>query len=652
MHFADLTWEDLRDWAGDRVVGRGKSYTGRVADVRVTAAGALLAWVAGGHRYATLVSRTAKGKLRSTCSCPYGKACKHAVAVILVYLNAEKNKLKTPAAEPDDERLTILAGLADVPDAAAAANAAARAGRADKAVRKHLQGLSKTALVNLLLEERNVIPELRQQLADKAELKQGNVAKLVAATRREIENAAREPGWTDQWREECHIPDYSRVKQRLENLLAAGQADAVVALGAYLMERGIQQIEQSHDEGETGMEIAEAMAVVFTAVGKSGLTTAQRLLWEIDLRLQDRYSIFDGLDGPVDAGKSSRTDWSIVADALAGRLTKMPEYPAGTEIDFTAKCEREHVLRWLLCALEHAGRHAEVIPILERETSQTACYLELVQKLTEAGRTDEAKAWAQRGFSATLADAPGIAWRLEEQLRELAARGRNTPLVAAYRALEFFDKPSAERYALLEKAAEKAGVWAAIRTPILVYLETGRRPDVAPGAPAQKRGKPARKTSPPESVMPVWPLPAIELPIRNNQMRWVQFPNTATLVDIAIKEARHDDALRWYAAGHRPDGYGADLMGEKVAQAVQVSHPDQALAIWKELVARATAQANPAAYQTAGGYLQKIMGVCERTKQTTAWQAYLDELRQQNSRRPRMMDVLNSLEGRRTPIIS
>jgi len=413
MHFADSTWEDLRDWAGDRVVGRGKSYMGRVADVRVTAAGALLAWVAGGNRYATLVSRSAKGKLSSTCSCPYGEACKHAVAVILVYLDAEKNKQKTPVAEPDDERLTILAGLDDEPDEAPAANAAARAGRTDEAVRKHLKGLSKTALVDLLLEERNVVPELRQQLADKAELKQGNVATLVAATRREIENAAREPGWTDHWRDEYHIPDYSRVKQRLENLLAAGQADAVVALGACLMEHGIQQIEQSHDEGETGMEIAGAMAVVFSAVGKSSLTMAQRLLWEIDLRLQDDYSIFDGLDGPVDAGKSGHTDWSLAADSLAGRLAKIPEYPAGTKIDFTTKCEREHVMRWLLRALEHAGRHAEVIPILERETSQIACYVELVQKLTEAGRTDEAKAWAQRGFIATLSDAPGIAWQLE-----------------------------------------------------------------------------------------------------------------------------------------------------------------------------------------------------------------------------------------------
>jgi len=245
----------------------------------------------------------------------------------------------------------------------------------------------------------------------------------------------------------------------------------------------------------------------------------------------------------------------------------------------------------------------------------------------------------------------GLHGNWNKQLRELAARGKNPPLVAAYRAMEFFDKPSVKRYALLEKAAVKAGVWEAIRNPILAYLETGRRPHVAPIAPTQRKGKPARNISPPESTMPAWPLPAIELPIRNKDAWGPCFPDAATLVDIAIKEARHDDALRWYAAGRRPGEFGTNPAGEKVAQAVQVSHPDQALVIWKELVAHATAYANPAAYQTAGEYLKKIMGVCERTKQTAAWHAYLEELRQQNSRRPRMLDVLNSLEGRRTPIL-
>lgn len=45
MTFAELTWEDLKEWAGSRVVTRGKSYRSAVEDLRLTADGRLLACV-------------------------------------------------------------------------------------------------------------------------------------------------------------------------------------------------------------------------------------------------------------------------------------------------------------------------------------------------------------------------------------------------------------------------------------------------------------------------------------------------------------------------------------------------------------------------------------------------------------------------------
>ncbi len=464
MTFADLTWEDLKDWAGDRVVSRSKSYKRAVEDLRVTADGALLAWVQGGDRYATLASMDAAGKLSSKCTCPYSWGpCKHAVAVILAYLDTEKNKQRPPKVVPDDERFAELAeaedDMDDEDEAGPDLSDVSPVGKGNKLVRKHLEGLSKNELVNLLLDGRDSIPELRQQLSDRANLREGNIAKLITSTRREIAHASHEPGWTNHWRGESHIPDYSRVKQRLENLLAAGQADAVVELSAYLMERGIRQVEQSHDEGETGMEIADCMAVVFKAVMKSGLSAPQRLLWEIDLRLEDEYSFLDGLKGPLDAGSAcDKADWSRVADVLSARLDKLPERQAGERDDFSSKYKRGQVMHWLLGALEQAGRQKEVIPLLERETAKTDCYIQLVNKFIESGQTEKAREWAKKGFIETLEHAPGIAWQLEEQLRELAVRGKNYPLAAAYCALEFFNNPGLQRYSELEKAATKAGV--------------------------------------------------------------------------------------------------------------------------------------------------------------------------------------------------
>jgi len=56
--FSRLTWEDLEEWAGNRIVIGGRTYhrRGAVQNLVRTTDGALLAWVQGSRRYATRVS--------------------------------------------------------------------------------------------------------------------------------------------------------------------------------------------------------------------------------------------------------------------------------------------------------------------------------------------------------------------------------------------------------------------------------------------------------------------------------------------------------------------------------------------------------------------------------------------------------------------
>lgn len=55
--FVDLTWNDLKDWAGNKIVYRGKDYQerGLVSDLVKTGYGGLIAWVEGTHCYVTEV---------------------------------------------------------------------------------------------------------------------------------------------------------------------------------------------------------------------------------------------------------------------------------------------------------------------------------------------------------------------------------------------------------------------------------------------------------------------------------------------------------------------------------------------------------------------------------------------------------------------
>src|SRR2546430_9470215 len=112
--FATQTWDDIEAWAGSRIVSRGKSYqrSNRVRELARTVSGGVIAWVQGTSRYATRVE-IARKKLTASCTCPYGRTCKHAVATVLSYLECLKLQQEIPAAAQDDPRFDLLKKAAE-----------------------------------------------------------------------------------------------------------------------------------------------------------------------------------------------------------------------------------------------------------------------------------------------------------------------------------------------------------------------------------------------------------------------------------------------------------------------------------------------------------------------------------------------------------
>src|SRR2546425_5178123 len=106
--FEDLTWDDLEEWAGAAIVSRGRSYQRghRVQNLTRSETG-LVAWVLGTHRYATAVEAEDR-ELTSFCTCPYWDTCKHAVAVVLEYLECLKHNKEVPPMTEQDRRLKLL----------------------------------------------------------------------------------------------------------------------------------------------------------------------------------------------------------------------------------------------------------------------------------------------------------------------------------------------------------------------------------------------------------------------------------------------------------------------------------------------------------------------------------------------------------------
>jgi uncharacterized Zn finger protein len=683
----DLTWDDLEAWAGSRSLERGRSYqrTHRVQQLAVSSGGILVAWVLGGQRYATEVGmRASRGgvKLFSRCTCPLGiSGCKHAVAVVVQYLEVLKSGTSIPEASDEDPRWDLL----DVEDEGDSEEGDFEDDYADdeeydeddeseweeesrtrvrrgpsreraspkkgaEAWRAYLEGLPVAELANFILRLADDYPEVGRDLDARTALASGKTGDLIRQARKEITRLSRQEAWVNSWTGEGNVPDYSGLKRLFEQLLDHGQADALLELGQTLFPAAQEQVEQSHDEGETASEVSACLEVVFQAVTASSRPDRDKILYVIDMMLRDEYDLCAGSEVVLDREWPAEV-WSQVADTLAGRLQRES---TPKKVDFIDNYRRDRLSNWLIDCLYNAGRDREVLPLCEAEAPITGSYERLVQELLAARRYDEARRWALEGIEKTEAEWPGIADQLRSRLRELAEREKDWPAVAAFRAEEFFFSPSLSTLAALQKAADKAGCGEEVRAAALHFLETSERPaPVPPPTKAVRPRGPAPKRPRGKSAGAGWPLPEpYSAKHRPRENAWSKGPHLNVLLDLALKQKRPDDVLKWYdrmRQAKRPGYYdwGAGEYSARVADAVSESHPDRAEAIYRHIAEHEIDQTSPRHYEAALPYLRKLRALLQREKKGEEWKRYLTELREKNHRKRKLLELLDRLEGRK-----
>ena len=420
--FSDLTWDDIEGWAGGKIVSRGKTYQrqGRVSDLAVTDDESLIAWVDGTERYATKVVMDEDGVPDSICTCPYELDCKHGVAVVIEYLKRVENNRRVPKAKQDDGRLELLEDedWDDEPDDESAISVDMR-----QDIEAFLKGKTKAQLIDLIHELAGQYPEMARDLSDSKQLISGNTKTLVTRLRKEIRDIGDEPGWQDYWKGEGYTPDYSGIRKKLDTLLEARHADEVLTLGRELVTTGIRQVEESHDEGETAMEVADCMPVIVKALERSSLDTADRLVWALDAVLEDQFEVCEAFAEYLHR-RHSKSAWHTLADRLLVRLKGLKSTKGAD--DFSRNYERDRLSDWIIDALERAGRMEEIIPLCEAEAGKTGSFERLVKRLTSAKRYEDANRWIQEGIRATEKKWPGIASNLRDNTHppeELACGG-------------------------------------------------------------------------------------------------------------------------------------------------------------------------------------------------------------------------------------
>jgi uncharacterized Zn finger protein len=708
--WAKLTWDDLEHWAGSRSVARGRTYQrgGRVKDLKISRDGELLATVVGGDRYVTTVAlvsgRKQRRSLTSSCTCPVGISCKHAVAVVADYLQAIAEGRNVPVASEDDPRWADLDDDGpefdkdwddededsdtlwddDDEDASPLAKPRGRKRAArpkaaqvnwDDKIEQHLRAKTQSELADLVWSLAQRFPEIYQEFRERIALQEGDVERLLAEARRELRQVTSEPAWRNDWTGEGHIPDYSRIRHRFERLLELGHADEVVSLGREFIRQGMRQVGESHDEGDTARAFGECLPVVFQAVTRSRLSGPERLLFAIDAELTDGYDLIGDASNAVFDACSRPEDWSAVADALAQRSKTTPAPEKPREHDFYRSYQRDQITNWIARALQEAGREGELRSLYEAEARVTGSYERLVQFLLEQRHFEDAERWAREGIAATSAKLPGIAAHLAANLCELAQKRRQWDVVAAHTAQKFFsDYPSPSSFDELVKAAKKASVEEPVRTAALRFLETGAMPYqvIAPRPAAATTTKPSVKksaastrpaasspeptpASPHVKIDPTWPLPVPDylIPLLDRPRRYdsATRPHLEVLLEMAIAAKRPDEVLHWFdkmRSVPKGPGFWTNPLAhaDRVAAAVSAAYPERALEIYLAALNAQLPHAQQSAYENAVGYLRKLRPLYETLDRAGEWSALLGSIRERYRNRPRFMELLDGLEGR------
>ncbi len=630
-----MTWDDLRVWTGSRSVERGRAYIGKVDPPIVLADGSVAAKVHGSETYYSRLSMGPNGELEGVCTCPVGCACKHAVALALVASKA----LQKDDAIADAGRLGKGWEMALEELDCLACDRAEEAENDDvderDEVQDHVAGLGEEELRDLILELIAVCPSVREHIAAKLALrKNASAAKpasekkklpanIVPQARRAIKDATQD--YYDPYDRYGYdeVPDYSVVLSYFEDLRDAGDWKNLMALGKELKRRANEQAERSaHDEGEICREASRCMDVVAQAVMESDLDPVEKVKWEAEIKADDSFSVLYDMEVSYrTALKTDSAGWKKIADYLVDREVA----------DHVVGCTGLRVwASWsdVAQAFENAGNLDEAIRTLRnRLEDYDALYVDMAELLERHGRLDEAKAVCREGMARLPDDSyETTSGKLREKLRGWAEAEGDVKSIAAYDLAGFLSHLWIGNYDELKKSCEKADAWERVQDFLRRHFETG--------CPVVDEKR--------------WPLPKIEVRLPDTTAG--AFPNYDMLIDLAVKEGRGLDALKWFKA--RPNkeertwGFKRDFSGGKewdVADAVSDLQPDAALEIWRGLVAKNLECAGEECYRVICKALAKMQPVMKKAGRLDEWLKGIADIRSEYKRRRNLVKMLDDL---------
>lgn len=571
MTLTDVITESiLLTEAGERAFARGAAYfeSGAVIDL-VVSDETINARVEGGQEYAIQLWDE-DGALGYFCTCPVGDDgvfCKHAVATRLAWLARGKN---APSARPGKDDLA--------------------------AIREWLGGAPREQLAELLLEQAVNDAGLRSRLNARAARAQTRQHLDVKTLKEIVGKALSVSGFVDYHGMRRLIERAAPAVELISDLIEDGHATVACELARYALKRGIAAYERVDDSGGAFGELLHDIAALHLnaclAAAPQPAAFGKQLF---DLFLLDDWDLLAFEDYAPLLGDTGRHTFR----ALAEKEWKKVLARGPGEDDARSGSNHYRITAIMEALARQAGDVDALVAIKNRDLSLPYHFLEIAEILAEAGRTDEALDWAERGHK-VFPDRPDS--RLVDFLAdEYGRRSRHEESIAlAWQ--QFQHQPALASYQRLKASAERGGTWSAWRDKALAWLRNTYIKD-------------------------------------RPRTRYAWMPGGhSLLVEIFLWEGDSDAALAEAKTGGCTESLWFDI-----AEAREKDHPADAADIYRNRLDGIVDRKNNAAYDEAAALVAKLRGLMRRTKQEQEFAAWFEAVRARHKAKRNFMQRLEEL---------
>lgn len=389
-----------------------------------------------------------------------------------------------------------------------------------------------------------------------------------------------------------------RVGMLLKSVMFHGHASEALDIIDFIIPKLEKAIGSADDSnGSIGSAIAQIAELRIEAcrLAKPNSRKLAEKLFAYDVG--SPWEWFGNFDGRYDAvlGEAGKARY---AELIRAEWEKLPDLGVG-DSDYSS---RRFALQTAMQRIaKESGEIEACLATVKKDLSGPAGYLDIIQLLRDAGRVDEALAWAEKGanaFAGSWGEGRFSAFLAAEYHR----RGRDDDAIGIYWKM-FVDRPACPCFELLRKQAELADAWPSWRTKAMKHLHD----QIA----AADENTPAGKL----------------LRTRRN----------GVLVEILISEKRYDEA--WSQAGR----YGCPEAETRALVAVwEKERPADCIPACKLLSEKALVPSNTQAYSEAADELAHLGEVMARANATEDFTVYMRHIRTKFKARKNLIRELDA----------